>query len=894
MPGLVLLILVQGAGAAPDVSPIGITMDLQSRDSFRITFNVHDKRLLDPVDRSPAVDGDPRPIYLQNLFMVSGGRPPASLGITRIGNSCISLDIAYRPRDIREEFSFTYAVIAGDKSEARAEVIVQQGGQNFTDLTNDPDACDDPENLPPTAPRAPFDTQTQAGTERIIDLAADLSSVGLSDPNGYETLRFTAEACWANSPPTSGTVERVSDTQIRYIPAPRFVGPVSFDYCVTDNPLSPGDIPVPATNVVQGTVNIEVQAAGAPELEDDTATTLIDEPVDIDVKANDPIGYRGTIQAVGTPAQGGTAEFIPDPNCNINTSLPFGCIRYTPPPADADGVVFVGTDSFTYTVADPNGNTAQASVVVTVEAAPGTPEANPDQVTGVLAGVPTEIDVLANDTGSTVLTIVDVSAPAHGAAAITTTAGQAQVITYTADDTFTGNDSFVYTISDTDPNSIDRVGRVTIGVIPPTISQILEPFAQNATQRATADAIDVVCPALNELQLSSNDPLTPGQEALLDRCSALIEYAEDTQDVSGVSSALQQIAGEEVLAQGTTGTRIINTQLRNIGSRLASLRAGVRGISAQGLAMNLSSGSLPVGALLNRPGAGASADDAETEGTALLTDSRLGLFLNGRLNYGEQDSSLNENGFDFDTYGITAGADYRFRNDFVVGGSIGYADSTVDYNFDGGDLETQGWNYSLYGTYYTNQIYVDFLAGTGSANFDTRRILIFDDNRNGVDTVALGATEGDQRLASMSAGYNFERGRWVIAPYIGYDYMSTEVDAYDEIEGAGWELSFDAQDIKSRVITGGLRIAYNVQTGFGVFVPHFRLLFSVNWRMIYGRPSCGSLTIPSIRSSDSAAKFPIRTSIAWARAFPLCFKVVCPVLLTTKAYRGTRTFPRTH
>jgi outer membrane lipase/esterase len=117
------------------------------------------------------------------------------------------------------------------------------------------------------------------------------------------------------------------------------------------------------------------------------------------------------------------------------------------------------------------------------------------------------------------------------------------------------------------------------------------------------------------------------------------------------------------------------------------------------------------------------------------------------------------------------------------------------------------------------------LAGTGGSDFDTRRIMVFTDSRGGVDTVALGTTTGDQSMLSMSAGYNFTSGGWVFAPYVSYDYMSTEVDPYNETEGQGWELAFGKQEIKSRILTGGLRLAYNLRTGFGVFVPHLRVAF---------------------------------------------------------------------
>ena len=88
----------------------------------------------------------------------------------------------------------------------------------------------------------------------------------------------------------------------------------------------------------------------SPTPVDDSVRTGRDQPVDIDVRANDsdPDGDALTVDSVTQP-QHGSAAIQPD-----------GTVRYTP----ASG--FEGSDSFTYTIGDGRGGTATAEVSVIV------------------------------------------------------------------------------------------------------------------------------------------------------------------------------------------------------------------------------------------------------------------------------------------------------------------------------------------------------------------------------------------------------------------------------------------------------------------------------------------------------------------------------------------------
>lgn len=154
---------------------------------------------------------------------------------------------------------------------------------------------------------------------------------------------------------------------------------------------------------------------------DDTATTAVETPENIDVLANDTV-TTPTV-TIATPPANGTAEVELD-----------GTITYTPDEG------FCGDDTFDYTITDAALQTSTATVTVTVTC----PAITAIDDTGETDfETPLNIDVAANDTG-TGISVTAVSDPANGTATIEMDG----TVTYTPDADFDGADSFTYTITD--------------------------------------------------------------------------------------------------------------------------------------------------------------------------------------------------------------------------------------------------------------------------------------------------------------------------------------------------------------------------------------------------------------------------------------------------------------
>lgn len=336
-------------------------------------------------------------------------------------------------------------------------------------------------------------------------------------------------------------------------------------------------------------------------------------------------------------------------------------------------------------------------------------------------------------------------------------------------------------------------------------------------EQAVAGALDKICPELANL----DRPLTAGEQDLLNRCTEM--QLDSRSDAQGVKTALGQLSNQQASAAGTLITQTKDIQLNNLEKRLSDLRSGAKGISVQGLAFNLDGQAVPASlfadAMAQNRGTGAAGADSPE-----LLD-RLGVFISGSIDFGDKDGTSNEFGFDFDTGGITAGVDYWFTKQLNLGAAIGYTDTGIDYDSNGGSLDTDGWSFSLYGNYnITNNFYVDGIFNYGALNYDSTRRISYDlsteiDRSDPVNRKAKADYDGDQYSFSFGTGYNIYHNAWTFNLFGIFNYTRANINDYTEKGADGLDLRVDDQTIKSLTTTLGSQVSYSISTSFGVLIP---------------------------------------------------------------------------
>jgi len=185
----------------------------------------------------------------------------------------------------------------------------------------------------------------------------------------------------------------------------------------------------------------------------DDTFTVTDRNTTMDVLANDSSGL--TLVRVTQPANG-TVTIVNDR------------VVFVPNPG------FSGTDEFTYTVVDTDGNEITSRVTVDVPTTINNAPVAVDDSASTNEAMPVMIDVLLNDSDSDgdAITISNMTNPANGTVQLVN--GQIQ---YTPNANFTGTDTFTYTITDGNNNQTTA----TVNVVVADVNQAPNAVNDNST-----------------------------------------------------------------------------------------------------------------------------------------------------------------------------------------------------------------------------------------------------------------------------------------------------------------------------------------------------------------------------------------------------------------------------
>ncbi len=335
-------------------------------------------------------------------------------------------------------------------------------------------------------------------------------------------------------------------------------------------------------------------------------------------------------------------------------------------------------------------------------------------------------------------------------------------------------------------------------------------------QHAVAVAIDNACPALAEL----SSP-TPEQADLLARCQDLVASAGV--DPSATADALESLLNKTAAAQANAASVAIDAQIHNIQSRLLALRSGADATRSDGLSFTGSGGMAALNSLFG------SLQDAGSVPPAETGFSRWGFFATANIGRGDARASDSSPGYDYDVNGLTAGIDYRQRDNWLFGAALGYTRQDTDLGNDAGKVELSGWSVSAYSTYSFDELwYVDGVVTYGHNQLRLERAIRYTLPLPGggsanVNQVASGKPDGTLFSTALTFGGDFHKQAWGFSPYGQLIYSRVEFDAYEESlragPGMGLGLAVDSRDITGLTGVLGTRISYTHSAEWGVFAP---------------------------------------------------------------------------
>ena len=375
--------------------------------------------------------------------------------------------------------------------------------------------------------------------------------------------------------------------------------------------------------------------------------------------------------------------------------------------------------------------------------------------------------------------------------------------------------------------------RITVGEVAPAILSSLPNLTPN--ERRLAEKLDSACSAVlgedgdgspnvafARPSSGSRPPTAAERMDFTQKCRGLLTSG----DTAALVDAIGELLGEDFAVARTQALQFSNTQFASVMDRLIALRGGAQGLSLAGLNIMVDGEMIPLAQLQDLAktllGGGASSD----EPGGLLSD-KWGLWARGNYGFGEKEANAAAPRANTKQWAIVGGVDYRLTPNLILGGSLAYGNSNIEFAPQGeGALDTESWAASLYGSAYAAQnFYVDAILNVADSSYDAQRNIAYADGFGLVSANASGATSGLTISGGASAGYDFLFGGLTISPTLGFFYIDARIDGFTENGAGGLNLIYDEQKFSSLTGNLGMRATYAWNQSWGVLLPYVRADF---------------------------------------------------------------------
>jgi outer membrane lipase/esterase len=286
---------------------------------------------------------------------------------------------------------------------------------------------------------------------------------------------------------------------------------------------------------------------------------------------------------------------------------------------------------------------------------------------------------------------------------------------------------------------------------------------------------------------------------------------------ANVRDAFKQISPEKASALSTLGFAAATFQVRNLATRTTNLRF-VQGGSSEGGSVN--AGNLGFnysrldGLMLAYNGASlANLFSVRQEFKA--PESRWGLFADGGAAFGRQNSSPSQTGYNFSLGGLTLGADYRLRDNLLVGLATGYSNTSSSFSGSGGSINAHTIPFNAYAAYFPGSLYAYGSLGYALNLFDLKRGLSFD----GIARAASSSTTGNQFNLYGETGYDLKLSPFILTPSATLAYSALWVGGFTEQGAGALNLKVASQEADSLQTGLGGRLTVPLRVGSIKVVP---------------------------------------------------------------------------
>ncbi len=194
-------------------------------------------------------------------------------------------------------------------------------------------------------------------------------------------------------------------------------------------------------------------------------------------------------------------------------------------------------------------------------------------------------------------------------------------------------------------------------------------------------------------------------------------------------------------------------------------------------------------------------------------------WFDGFGHWAKQDSQDGFAGYNYHLVGAAFGADYLFRDDMLAGISYGQSNANIDMNNNMGRGDIKSYFGSLYGSYFTDRMYVDSTLSFGRQRYDNNRTV----QVGALTRTAHSEHYGNAYSAYTESGWNFSLKKWTLQPYAALRYTYLDEEDYKESGAPGVNLIVGERKTDSLVSDLGIRFAYPFKKDNWLCIPELTL-----------------------------------------------------------------------
>jgi uncharacterized protein YhjY with autotransporter beta-barrel domain len=188
------------------------------------------------------------------------------------------------------------------------------------------------------------------------------------------------------------------------------------------------------------------------------------------------------------------------------------------------------------------------------------------------------------------------------------------------------------------------------------------------------------------------------------------------------------------------------------------------------------------------------------------------VFVTGDSFSRDVNSSLVTDAFEIDSVGATAGAEFGFGGNGVVGIAAGITRGKARLDNSSARLKGDSWQGGIYAAYALGPVFVQGHAGYGRTDYDIRRAAV-------IDTLSA-KPEGSHVIAGAKVGFLAGLGALRVGPVATLDYARAKVDGYTETGDNALRLNVGAQRYSALVGGAGLELRGDFSAGGSSLRPY--------------------------------------------------------------------------